>query len=186
MVYESLPTVNMGMTKQLIKMFFSVVFVSAFAANCTGSSGPSEKTKLVADKVLVEKALRRLTLFQNGKPIKTFRVALGKNPVGPKVQHGDGRTPEGSYFIDGRKSNSAFHLALHISYPNAADKARAESLGVPPGEDILIHGLKNGLGWLGSLHRLLDWTQGCIAVTNTEIEEIWKMVPNAAVVEIVP
>jgi len=167
-------------------MFFVAAFVLAAAVNCTGSSGPTEKTDTVADKVLVEKALRRLTLFQNGKPIKTYKVALGKNPVGSKVQRGDGRTPEGSYFIDGKKSNSAFHLALHISYPNSGDKTRAESLGVAPGGDILIHGLRNGLGWLGPLHRLSDWTQGCIAVTNSEIEEIWKMVPNGTVVEIVP
>jgi len=141
---------------------------------------------MVADKVLVEKALRQLTLFKDGKPIKTYKIALGPNPVGPKVQEGDGRTPEGLYTIEGRNPNSSFHLALRISYPNAADRTLAKSLGVPPGGDIMIHGIKNGFGWIGSVHRLSDWTQGCIAVTNSEIEEIWKMVPNGTVVEIVP
>jgi murein L,D-transpeptidase YafK len=176
----------MKIGKQLFIIFFITVFVSVAAFDCKSSSITVEKTKIVADKVLVEKSLRRMTLSQNGKSIKTYKVALGKNPVGPKVQKGDGRTPEGIYSIDGRNTNGAFHLALHISYPNAADKARAESLGVPPGGDIMIHGIKNGLGWLGSLHRLSDWTQGCIAVTNTEVEEIWKMVPNGTVIEIVP
>ncbi len=177
----------MKIAKQLIVVFLLIagfVFVGAFYyKNC---SSTDDKTEIVADKVVVEKALRRLTLFQNGKSIKTYKVALGKNPVGPKVKTGDGRTPEGIYSIDGRNPNSAFHLALHISYPNAADKAWAKSLGVPPGGDIMIHGIKNRLGWLGSLHRLLDWTQGCIAVTNTEIEEIWKTVPDGTLVEIVP
>ena len=176
----------MKITTQIIIIIFIAVFVSTVAVNCLSSSSTNEKAKIVTDRVLVEKALRRLTLFQNGKPIKTYKIVLGKNPVGPKVQQGDGRTPEGIYFVDEKKSKSRFHLALHISYPNAADKARAESLGVPPGGDILIHGLRNGLGWLGPLHRLLDWTQGCIAVTNAEIEEIWKAVPNETVVEIVP
>jgi murein L,D-transpeptidase YafK len=176
----------MKIAKKLIIIIFIAAFVSTAAFGYKGSSGAAEKTKTVADKVLVKKALRQLSLFQNGKPIKTYKVALGKNPIGPKVQKGDGRTPEGIYLIDGRKPNSAFHLALHISYPNVADKARSESLGVPLGGDIMIHGIKNGLGWLGSLHRLLDWTQGCIAVTNAEIEEIWNMVPDGTIVEIVP
>jgi murein L,D-transpeptidase YafK len=177
----------MKIAKQLILVFLSIAaFASMATFDYKSFSGTAEQTKVVADKVLVEKALRRLTLFQNGKSIKTYKVALGKNPVGPKVQKGDGRTPEGIYSIDARNPNSAFHLALHISYPNAADKARAESLGVPSGGGIMIHGIKNWLGWLGSLHRLSDWTQGCIAVTNTEIEEIWKRVPNGTVVEIVP
>lgn len=149
------------------------------------SRGAAE-TLLVADKILVEKALRRLTLFRNGKPLKAYKVALGPNPVGAKVKEGDGRTPEGLYTIIGRNPKSAFHLSLRISYPNSADKARAESLGVSPGGDIMIHGITNGFGWIGSYHRLWDWTRGCIAVTNAEIEEIWRMVPNGAVVEIVP
>jgi murein L,D-transpeptidase YafK len=102
------------------------------------------------------------------------------------VSSGDGRTPEGIYSVDGRNPKSAFHFSLHLSYPNSADTARASAMGVPPGGDIMIHGIKNGLGWLGSLHRFVDWTQGCVAVTNDEIEEIWDMVPDGIRVEIVP
>lgn len=141
---------------------------------------------LIADKVLVEKRARQLTLFHQGTPINRYRIALGKNPLGPKIKQGDGRTPEGIYFIDGRNRRSAFHLSLHLSYPNAADKRRASSMGIAPGGDITIHGIKNGLGWIKWFHRLLDWTQGCIAVTDDEIEEIWMLVPNGTMVEIVP
>ncbi len=90
------------------------------------------------------------------------------------------------YSVDWRNPKSAFHLSLHISYPNSEDTLRAEGFGLPPGGDIMIHGIRNGWGWLGRLHRLADWTQGCIAVTNREIEEIWKLVPDGAVVEILP
>ncbi len=176
----------MKRAKQLNLLFVTAAFITMVVFDSISASSTTKKTEIVADKVLVEKALRQLTLFQNGKPIKTYKVALGKNPMGPKMQKGDGRTPEGIYSIDGRKPNSVFHLALRISYPNAADKARAASMGVPTGGDIMIHGIRKGLGWLGSLHRLSDWTQGCIAVTNAEIEEIWKTVPNGTVVEIVP
>jgi murein L,D-transpeptidase YafK len=149
-------------------------------------SAATEKNKLLADKILVEKALRQLTLFKSGKPIKTYKIALGNNPLGAKVKKTDGRTPEGIYSIDGRNPKSAFHLSLHISYPNAADIKRAKALGVDPGGLIMIHGIKNGLGWIGKLHTLSDWTQGCIAVTDSEIEEIWELVPNGTIVEIVP
>ncbi|MDD5168711.1 MAG: L,D-transpeptidase family protein [Syntrophales bacterium] len=136
--------------------------------------------------MVVEKALRRLTILQNGQSIKTYTVALGKNSLGPKTRKGDGRTPEGVYVIDKKNAKSKFHLALHISYPDIDDKARAKSLGVPPGDGIMIHGIKDRLSWIGSRHIVEDWTQGCIAVTNSEIEEIWKMVPRGTVIEILP
>jgi murein L,D-transpeptidase YafK len=139
-----------------------------------------------ADKVLVEKAARRLTLLRGGVSLKTYRIALGTYPIGPKETAGDGRTPEGAYVVDARKADSGYHRALHISYPNARDKSRAAALRASPGGDIMIHGVKNGMGWLGSLHRAIDWTQGCIAVTNDEIEEIWSAVPNGTPVEIKP
>ena len=146
----------------------------------------AQKKKPVADKILVEKAARKLTLFRTGSPVRTYRIALGKNPEGPKVHEGDGRTPEGLYVIDWRNPGSAFHLSLHISYPNTADRKRAEALGVAPGGDIMIHGVKDEMIPLGPAHRQSDWTEGCIAVTNDEIEEIWDLVPDGAVVEIVP
>ena len=127
-----------------------------------------------------------MVLLNHGKVIRTYQVALGKQPVGPKIQEGDLRTPEGQYKIDGRYLQSEFHRALHISYPNAADRARARQLGVSSGGDILIHGLPNGQGAIGKAHLQSDWTWGCIAVTNEEIEEIWRLVPNGTVVEIRP
>ena len=129
-----------------------------------------------ATSIVVEKQSRLLTLFHDDKVIKTFRVSLGRDPTGVKEREGDSRTPEGRYVIDGKNWRSHFHLALHISYPDAADRAHAALRNEPPGSDIMIHGLPNGLGWLGRLHLLHDWTDGCIAVTDPEIEQIWALV----------
>ena len=118
--------------------------------------------------------------------LKTYSVALGTVPVGAKEKQGDHKTPEGNYVIDARNSHSRFHLALHISYPRAEDKARARKLGVSPGGDIMIHGLESRFAFLGALHRQTDWTDGCIAVTNPEIEEIWQLAPVGTTVEIRP
>jgi tetratricopeptide (TPR) repeat protein len=137
-----------------------------------------------ADRVLIEKKERRLSLFSKGEVIKTYKIALGGNPVGPKERQGDNKTPEGTYIIDSRNSNSGYHLSLHISYPNEKDKMRAKELGVSPGGDIMIHGIKNGLSWVGASHAEIDWTKGCIAVTDEEMEEIYELVPNGTVVEI--
>lgn len=139
-----------------------------------------------ADKVLIEKKERRLTLLSKGEVIKTYKIALGGNPVGPKERQGDNKTPEGTYIIDSRNRDSGYHLSLHISYPNEKDKIRAKELGVSPGGDIMIHGIKNGLSWVGASHAEVDWTKGCIAVTDEEIEEIEKLAPNGTIVEIRP
>jgi len=101
-----------------------------------------------ADKILIEKKERRLTLFSKGEVLKTYKIALGGNPDGPKERQGDNKTPEGTYFIDSRNMDSQFHQSLHISYPNERDKKRAKELGVSPGGDIMIHGIKNGFAWL--------------------------------------
>jgi tetratricopeptide (TPR) repeat protein len=142
--------------------------------------------KGTADKILIEKKERRLTLLSNGKVLKAYKIALGGNPVGPKERQGDNKTPEGTYVIDSRNRDSRYHLSLHISYPNEKDKKRAKELGVSPGGDIMIHGIKNGFSWAGDLHAEVDWTKGCIAVTDEEIEEIDKLVPNDTIVEIRP
>jgi len=139
-----------------------------------------------ADRILIEKQERRLTLLSKGRVLKTYQIALGGNPTGAKERQGDNKTPEGIYVIDSRNKNSRYHLSLHISYPNERDKKRARQLGVSPGGDIMIHGIKNGFSWAGDLHTEVDWTKGCIAVTDEEIEEIDRLVPNGTIVEIRP
>ncbi len=139
-----------------------------------------------ADRVLIEKKERRLTLLSKGEVIKAYKIALGGDPVGPKERQGDNKTPEGTYIIDSRNSNSDYHLSLHISYPNEKDKMRAKKIGVSPGGNIMIHGIKNGLSWVDDSHTEVDWTKGCIAVTNREMEEIYRFVPNGTIVEIRP
>ena len=143
-------------------------------------------TPTTADKILVEKSARRLTLFSSGRKLKEYRIALGFSPVGSKQREGDGRTPEGNYKIDFHKSDSAFHRALHISYPDTADAARAAEAGVAPGGDIMIHGLPNGSSALGPAHRLRDWTAGCMAVIDSEIDEIWASVADGTPIKIRP
>lgn len=137
-----------------------------------------------ADFVLVDKSDHTLSLFARGRLLRTYRVALGGGGLAPKTREGDHLTPEGRYRIDGRLAHSSFHRALHISYPSPADRRRAQALGVRPGGAIMIHGLPNGMSWLGARHRLSDWTNGCIAVTDEEIEEIWRAVPDGTAVEI--
>jgi murein L,D-transpeptidase YafK len=137
-----------------------------------------------ADAIVVHKSERVLELLSGGNVLKRYSVALGGNPVGAKAEEGDSKTPEGSYIIDYRKPDSSFHLALHISYPNEQEKLAAASRGVSPGGLIMIHGIRNGLGFVGRLHLLADWTNGCIAVTNKEIEEISKAVLDGTPIEI--
>lgn len=138
------------------------------------------------DRVLIEKNARRLTLLYHGATVRQYSVALGRNPRGPKEREGDRKTPEGVYHIVEHKRPSGFHLALRLSYPEERDLARARSIGMSPGSDIMIHGIKNRLGFVGRMHRCFDWTAGCIAVTNPEIEEIGRLVADGTVVEIRP
>ncbi len=139
-----------------------------------------------ADKVVVIKSKRLMMLMRGGEILKAYKIALGKQPVGHKTKAGDKKTPEGNYVLDSRKPDSKFHLAIRISYPNESDALNAQKLGITPGGDIMIHGLPDRLTKVGSLHRLTDWTDGCIAVTNPEIEEIWKLVPDGTPIEIKP
>jgi tetratricopeptide (TPR) repeat protein len=138
------------------------------------------------DWILIEKKARRLMLISKGEVLKTYKIALGGNPDGPKERQGDNKTPEGTYVIDSRNKDSRYHLSLHISYPNERDKKRAKELGVSPGGDIMIHGIKNGFSWVGDSHAEVDWTKGCIAVTDEEIEEITRLAQNGTIVEIRP
>ena len=139
-----------------------------------------------ADSVLILKKDHLLELLAGGKVIRTYKVALGQGGLAPKQREGDGRTPEGHYIVDARSAASHYHKALHVSYPNAEDRKRAASLGVAPGGAVMIHGLPNGKGYIGAAHRLYDWTLGCIAVTDEEIDEIWELVPVGTPVEIRP
>ena len=139
-----------------------------------------------ADQVIVVKSQRTLTLLSHGKVLRTYKVALGGTPVGAKEQKGDHKTPEGRYILDRRNAKSRFYKSIHVSYPNEQDKERAARRGVSPGGDIMIHGLPNGFGWLGATHRAQDWTDGCVAVTNQEIDEIWGLVPDGTPIEIRP
>jgi murein L,D-transpeptidase YafK len=139
-----------------------------------------------ADRIIVHKKIRTMELVHAGQMLRTYKIALGGEPVGPKTRQGDHRTPEGIYVIDSRNAHSQFHRSLHISYPNAADRERARKLGSATGGDIYIHGLPNGYGFIGSAHRARDWTDGCMAVTDQEIEEIWRLVDNGTPVEILP
>ena len=146
---------------------------------------PSLLAQNVTD-VRIEKAERVLRLMNNGSVLREFKIALGGEPVGPKQCEGDEKTPEGDFIISGRNAQSSFHKSLRVSYPSDENRKKAAALGCPPGGNILIHGLPRGRGWLGAMHRAIDWTRGCIAVTNKEIEEIWKLVPDGTPVHISP
>jgi murein L,D-transpeptidase YafK len=138
------------------------------------------------DRVVVNKSRRELLLVSGGNVLRSYRIALGFDPVGHKVREGDGRTPEGRYAIDWRNPRSAYYLSLRISYPNEADRQRAGELGVDPGGDIMIHGLPNGVDASAHGHPERDWTRGCIAVGDAEMEEIWSLVADGTAVEINP
>ncbi len=138
------------------------------------------------DQVIVIKSQRTLTLLSQGKVLKTYKVALGGAPIGAKEQQGDHKTPEGHYFLDRRNAKSRFYKSIHVSYPDEQDKKRAAQRDVSPGGDIMVHGLPNGFGWLGATHRNMDWTDGCIAVTNAEMDEIWELVADGTPIEIKP
>ena len=140
----------------------------------------------VIDRIVVEKAKREMTVHAAGKVLKTYRIALGQSPVGAKQVEGDMKTPEGLYTINDKNARSQYHKNLGISYPEARDRARAKQLGMPPGGAIKIHGLPNGGINVGSLHRLRDWTWGCIAVTNAEVDELFRAVPVGTPIEIKP
>ena len=172
---------------KLTIIFAALILICAFAvylyAHHNWNSLPAGTT---IDRIVVEKSARRLSVFRNGNQIKTYRIALGRSPLGAKQEEGDMKTPEGIYKIDGRNPQSSFHLALHISYPSDEDDKRAAARGVSAGFDIMIHGIQNGRGWIGAFHRWNDWTAGCIAVTDEEIEELWRVTPDGTTIEIRP
>lgn len=134
---------------------------------------------------MIVKSTRTLTLMKDGRTLKTYDVALSREP-GAKQREGDHKVPEGEYVIDSKNAHSRFDLALHISYPNSADRERARRLSVAPGGNVEIHGLNWKYAWLGSLQRRVNWTDGCVALTNSEIEQIWPLVRIGTAVDIRP
>jgi len=138
------------------------------------------------DNILVYKAKREMLVFSNGKLLKSYKISLGRQPIGAKEFANDKKTPEGIYSISSKNPNSGYHKSLDISYPNISDLENARRLGKSAGGDIKIHGIKNGIGFVGKFHRQFDWTLGCIAVTNREIDELYKAVKVGTRVEIKP
>ncbi|MBI5664070.1 MAG: L,D-transpeptidase family protein [Nitrospirae bacterium] len=170
-----------------IKLFLKAAIIfSVFNISIPVYAEVPVSSGIHADYILVEKSLKHMTLYYDDKPIKTYNVALGRNPKGPKLMEGDLRTPEGRYVIDSRNSDSKYHLSLHISYPNEVDLQITGIAGVSPGGDVMIHGTGEEYAWMGAFHDVVDWTDGCIAVTDEEIEEIWKLVPDGTRIEILP
>lgn len=149
--------------------------------NLVPTSQPRE-----ADKVVVVKALREMRLIADGRVFRTYEVSLGREPKGDKLWEGDGRTPEGHYVLDFKNENSDFYRSIRVSYPNEQDWAEARAIGVHPGSNIMIHGLKPEFADVGKGHLREDWTEGCIAVTNREMDEIWSLVPVGTPIEIRP
>lgn len=167
--------------KLLLLAFLLLVVVFSYALAPAGAAPAA-----TADKILVIKNEHTMTLLKNGAPLKTYKVSIGRNPVGAKTRTGDHKTPEGNYVVDWRNPQSKFHLSLHVSYPNSQDSQNAQLAHVQSGGDIMIHGLPNRLGWIGRFHRFFDWTDGCIAVTNSEMDQIWRSVPDRTPIEIRP
>ena len=149
------------------------------------SSQPARASAPV-EKILVLKSARQLQLISNGKPIRTYRISLGKQPKGPKTREGDKRTPEGLYWVDWRKKSDKFNLAMHINYPNVSDAAKARREGLNPGSMIMIHGTPDSEDNPEELFHTLDWTDGCIAMKNYEMREVWNLVKDGTLVEIRP
>ena len=171
-----------------IVMGFSLAIMtstSAIAAEGVSENKQAMPKSIMIDKVFVDKSARTLQLLSDNEIIKSYHIALGGNPVGHKQQQGDKRTPTGPYILDYKNEKSKFYRSIHVSYPNTTDKARAKSRGVSAGGDIMIHGQKNGFGALGLLNQQRDWTEGCIAVTNDEMDEIMAAVKVGTPIEIV-
>lgn len=162
--------------------------LAIFLSLCLGlaSQALAVQAAQTVDKILVEKSLHRLQLISGGQAIKSYRISLGKQPKGPKLHEGDLRTPEGLYWVDWRRKSKNYQLAMHLSYPNARDKARAKAAGVNPGGMIMIHGTPLDDEYPEWFFHTLDWTRGCIAMKNADMREVWSLVKDGTLVEIRP
>lgn len=165
----------------------AALFLSASVSAAGGTDDQlAAMPRLKADRLVVIKSARQLLLMHDGYAMRVYRIALGRYPTGRKIREGDARTPEGTYTIDDKVADSDFYKAIHISYPNFDDLARADALGVDPGGQIMIHGLPNRMSAERVGHPLIDWTLGCIAVSNREMDEIWRLVDVGTPIEIHP
>jgi murein L,D-transpeptidase YafK len=161
-----------------------VLFLSATGLILRFGAG-SAPAPLRANRIVILKTQHQLLLLDNtNKVVRSYSIAIGRGGLEAKQRKGDHKSPEGIYVIDRHNPDSRFHRALHVSYPNSTDLERAGKLGIDPGGDIMVHGIQNGLGWIGPLHRAVDWTDGCFALTDQEIEEIYVAVPDGTPVEI--
>jgi len=167
----------------------TVVPSVAFAPTTT-LPAPASPARALADiaidKVLVIKSAHRLELMSHGEPVKAYKISLGKQPRGPKLAEGDRRTPEGFYWLDWRKTSDRFNLAMHVSYPNIDDAARARREGTSPGGMIMIHGTPLSDDYPEWYFASLDWTDGCIAMNNADMREVWSLVKDGTMIEIRP
>ncbi len=175
------PTPSCSVSLATMKRLLTLLALIAVAApGTTGARFP------VADLVVVDKSDRELHLMQGGEVFRTFRVALGMRPNGHKEFEGDFRTPEGRYLLDRRNPDSEFFLSIRVSYPNALDREHARRLGVDPGGQIMIHGQPNVPTKSEAYYRTQDWTNGCIAVSNSDMIDIWLMTGEMTPIEIRP
>jgi murein L,D-transpeptidase YafK len=168
-------------TRLAVLAFF---ILAAFRLQALSANDPPLPASAMADRVLVLKGERKLLLIRNDEVLKEYTISLGGNPMGLKLMEGDRKTPEGVYVLDRHNAHSQYHRSIHISYPNAEDVARSKRFGVPTGGDLFLHGLPND--FTGPSQDLGDWTNGCIAVTNAEIDEIWRAVADGTPIEIKP
>lgn len=172
------------MTGQRVHTSLLAVAAALAALACGGAVRAGDFP--LADKVVVEKSKRKLYLIRNGEAFRTFDIALGNAPVGDKQEEGDNRTPEGRYYLDMRNPNSDYFLSIRISYPDEKDRQEAQARGVDPGGQIMIHGQPNTPTYSAAYYRRSDWTNGCIAVSNSDMIDIWLMTPDRVPIEIFP
>jgi murein L,D-transpeptidase YafK len=173
----------MGLAK-ISLILFSLLSAAVLSPLAHASSNKQHSAKI--DLVVVNKSQSRLSIIRDGKTIKSYLIAMGDAPNGHKLKEGDQRTPQGRYFLDYKKSDSAFYKSIHISYPNEEDKLRADALGISPGGMIMIHGENPRSTMSPEEAQKYNWTNGCIAVTNKEMDELWRMIDPGTPIEIWP
>ena len=180
--------------KTLLRTVLAIPACLALTLSVTGVQAAENRTLAMAEtsaysdinQLLIRKGERRLYLMSNDEVIRSYRISLGQTPEGHKLYEGDSRTPEGNYYIDYRNPNSDFYKSIRISYPNPKDREAASAWGLSPGGNIMIHGLPNDVGDMAFAYKGLDWTDGCIAVSNEEMDEIWRLVDVGTPIRILP